>query len=245
MSLTEPYMIACSGAVTEDVIGGVASPQISALSDYTEYVTITIGGNDAGFAKVLGSCVETLTLSGYGCSADAAVINPLNDRLAALDGGAAAYTDPDSMPIHSIANVLTEIATKAPNAEIYIAGYPHLFGSSTAYYIADATAPGGFRCNVSAFPDINVSFADAQFMNEVADELNSIIEDAVLSVQPLNVTYVGSTEFNGHGRCDSAEPWLNGIQMPSTGIEPLAESMHPTVDGMMYGYGVAFYNAMN
>ena len=43
---------ACSGAVVADV----TSTQLSALGTGTRYVTISVGGNDAGFADVLTEC---------------------------------------------------------------------------------------------------------------------------------------------------------------------------------------------
>ena len=51
---------ACSGAVTSDVLNG----QISSLSGDTNFVTITIGGNDAGFSNVMIDCI---TSSDQGC----------------------------------------------------------------------------------------------------------------------------------------------------------------------------------
>ena len=44
---------ACAGATTADVI----SSQVSALSAGTTLVSITIGGNDAGFSSVMETCV--------------------------------------------------------------------------------------------------------------------------------------------------------------------------------------------
>ena len=43
---------ACSGAT----IANVAADQLSALSAATSYVTLTVGGNDAGFSSVLSTC---------------------------------------------------------------------------------------------------------------------------------------------------------------------------------------------
>src|ERR1043165_5465480 len=44
--------VACSGAVTSDVLNN----QISSLSASTSLVTISIGGNDAGFVDVITTC---------------------------------------------------------------------------------------------------------------------------------------------------------------------------------------------
>ena len=44
--------VACSGAVTSDVLAN----QVGAITADTELVTISIGGNDAGFADVMTDC---------------------------------------------------------------------------------------------------------------------------------------------------------------------------------------------
>jgi lysophospholipase L1-like esterase len=50
---------ACAGATTADVVSG----QLGALNSSTTLVSITIGGNDAGFAKVMETCVLQSTSS--------------------------------------------------------------------------------------------------------------------------------------------------------------------------------------
>src|ERR1700710_2249992 len=50
---------ACSGAKITDV----TSTQLSALSASTAYVTISVGGNDAGFTGVLTTCAQPAWLS--------------------------------------------------------------------------------------------------------------------------------------------------------------------------------------
>src|SRR6204780_3396140 len=51
--------VACSGATTADVL----SSQVQALSASTTLVSITIGGNDAGFSSVMETCVLSSTSS--------------------------------------------------------------------------------------------------------------------------------------------------------------------------------------
>src|SRR6478736_434181 len=50
---------ACSGAKIADVTG----TQLSALTASTSYVTISVGGNDAGFTSVITTCAEPAWLS--------------------------------------------------------------------------------------------------------------------------------------------------------------------------------------
>ena len=51
--------VACPGATTADVLAS----QVSALSASTTLVSITIGGNDAGFSSVMETCVLLPTSS--------------------------------------------------------------------------------------------------------------------------------------------------------------------------------------
>ena len=95
--------VACSGAKTTDVIAN----QVSSLNASTDYVTITIGGNDAGFSSVITQCAYPLV----SCSSNiTAAQNYINNSLpAALNA------------------VYTQIATRAPNATVVVLGYPRLF----------------------------------------------------------------------------------------------------------------------
>lgn len=94
---------ACSGAVTDDVLAN----QLGSLSADTTLVTISIGGNDIGFADVIQDC-----LLGTNDGCDAAVSEgedkAQNELPAKLD---ATYA---------------EIAAAAPNAEVVVVGYPQL-----------------------------------------------------------------------------------------------------------------------
>ncbi|HEY4094940.1 MAG TPA: SGNH/GDSL hydrolase family protein [Baekduia sp.] len=95
--------VACSGAKTTDVIAN----QISALSASTNYVTITIGGNDAGFSSVITQCAYPLV----SCSSNITTAqNYITNSLpAALNA------------------VYSQIASHAPNATVVVLGYPRLF----------------------------------------------------------------------------------------------------------------------
>ena len=95
--------VACSGAKTTDVINN----QVSSLSASTNIVTITIGGNDAGFSSVITRCAEPLV----SCSSD--ITNAQN------------YIR-NSLPA-ALNAVYTQIRTRAPNARVIVLGYPRLF----------------------------------------------------------------------------------------------------------------------
>jgi lysophospholipase L1-like esterase len=96
---------ACSGATTSDV----ANLQLSALGSGTAYITITIGGNDAGFAAVLTECAKPAWMSNCNGAIDKArsiITNQLPVRLDSL---------------------YSSIRGRAPNAKIVVAGYPRIF----------------------------------------------------------------------------------------------------------------------
>src|SRR6478609_5036002 len=93
--------VACSGAKT----GDVAANQLGALSTSTTLVSITIGGNDAGFASTMQTCVldsESACLSAVN-TAKSYAVNTLPGKLATLYG---------------------QIKAKAPNAHVVVLGYP-------------------------------------------------------------------------------------------------------------------------
>ncbi|MEV4662213.1 SGNH/GDSL hydrolase family protein [Micromonospora echinofusca] len=95
---------ACGGAVTADVINN----QVSSLSSTTTLVTITIGGNDAGFADVITSCRLGSTSE---CT------NAVNEAKAFATGTLPGRLD----------RTYAAIRERAPNARLIVLGYPRLF----------------------------------------------------------------------------------------------------------------------
>jgi lysophospholipase L1-like esterase len=89
----------------------VLGSQVSALSASTTLVSITIGGNDAGFSGVMETCVLRSTNSCLNAvsAARAFVTNQLPARLDAT---------------------LQKIRADAPNAKIVVLGYPDLYDLS-------------------------------------------------------------------------------------------------------------------
>lgn len=96
--------VACSGARIPDV----RANQLGALSAATNLVTISIGGNDAGFSSVITQCAKPwpFTCTGDINNARNFINNTLPAQLDAL---------------------YTEIETRAPNAQVIVVGYPRLF----------------------------------------------------------------------------------------------------------------------
>jgi lysophospholipase L1-like esterase len=94
---------ACSGAKTPEVI----EKQLGKLSSSTALVTITIGGNDAGFSNVMINCALYYFTCGSAISeANSYIANTLPGKLETT------YKD---------------IRAKATTAEVIVLGYPKLF----------------------------------------------------------------------------------------------------------------------
>jgi lysophospholipase L1-like esterase len=96
--------VTCSGAKTGDVINS----QVGSLSSANTVVTVTVGGNDAGFTSVMESCI----LGGdSGCNT--AVTNAENYVNTTLPG--------------LLDNTYNAVRSHAPNATVYVVGYPRFY----------------------------------------------------------------------------------------------------------------------
>ncbi|HWD11519.1 MAG TPA: SGNH/GDSL hydrolase family protein [Solirubrobacteraceae bacterium] len=94
---------ACSGAKTTDV----NEKQLGNLKSTTALVTISIGGNDAGFSNVILNCA----LYYFTCGS---AINEANSYIATKLGGVLDTT-------------YNNIRSRATTAHVVVLGYPHLF----------------------------------------------------------------------------------------------------------------------
>lgn len=118
---------ACSGANTADVL----SRQLGTLSASTAYVTITVGGNDIGFASVLTACLGTSTSS-------------CNNALAAAEAKIA-----NELPA-KLDSVFAAVKAKAPAARIVATNYPRLFNGKDCSLLTSFTSAEMTRLNADA-----------------------------------------------------------------------------------------------
>ena len=86
-------------------------PQLDALREDTDVVTLQIGGNDIGFGSLATTCGEG-AIAGDGCREAVAAEQPF-ERIA------------ETAP--KIAAVLDEIHRRSPGADIYVLGYSGIF----------------------------------------------------------------------------------------------------------------------
>jgi lysophospholipase L1-like esterase len=99
---------ACSGARTGDVLAG----QLAPLSTATGLVSISIGGNDAGFSDVMTTCV---------LQSDSACLSRIDTAKAYVDSTLPGQLD----------SVYSAISAKAPNAHVVVLGYPRFYQLGT------------------------------------------------------------------------------------------------------------------
>lgn len=100
---TSLVFAACSGAKTGDVL----SRQVSSLTAGTAIVTITIGGNDAGFTEVIEHCALPIV----SCSSN------INNAQSYIRNTLPALLD----------SVYAQIRSRSPSARVIVLGYPRLF----------------------------------------------------------------------------------------------------------------------
>ncbi len=240
--------VACSGAITADLMAGnhEGNPepaQFSALTTGTSAVTMTIGGNDVGFAELGRACMfGRISFTGpfhghSGCAHESHVTNTVQNRINALAGVGSATT-PGGVSIHSILSLLLAIHQDAPSARIFVAGYPQLFGSFKG------------ECGVGTLhllpspvsAAVKITADDAQFLNSVASRLDNAISNAVATARVIagaNVTFVDPNgNFSGHRLCEGSSSWIKPFEGSEFSIDP--GSFHPTIDGQQQGYEAAF-----
>lgn len=175
-------------------------------------ITITIGGNDAGFADVLQKCVFK---------------NPFN--LGNCDRGDLPV-DYGDIPTR-LAALLAELKRVAPDASIFVLGYPHLTPEPIEVnrtLIDYCGLPGNpmHATGVTTNPvtaviherfggtiaDAAVSYSEARFLHDVAKELNAALRSTAsaagvhfVDVVGLSASMRSRVGFAGHSPC-SSEP---------------------------------------
>jgi streptogramin lyase len=250
---------ACSGAVTNDIfeanVTDIGEPaQISWLNSSTKIVTLTIGGNDAGFAWVIEHCTSLppreLNLA---CQKNKQLMRETQARLTALGGGAYATTpSPLYQPIHSILSVIHAIHSHAHSAHIYIGLYPQLFGVSQVYY-SDIVPGVGKTIACEVGPNVWMSYKGALWLNKLGEQLDKVISNAVTHAQheQIAVNAVTASGFASHGFCDESERWFHQVGIEVTHLAELelaigatSGSFHPTTIGQRLGYETAFEAAI-
>lgn len=231
--------VACSGATVADLtapddqfaaLGDVEPPQVDALTPATTVATLSIGGNDAGFDRVLRACAYRPEDPGNAACARAG--SPARRTAQAGLRGLDA----------TLAGAYVTVASRmAPGGRLVVVGYPRPFADGGRGYRLDASAGGAPACRLGVTPlrtPVRVTQAGARFLNGVAGDLNDAVHAGVAEAAgrlraagaTQTVAFVASDPaFAGHRLCNAA-PWINGVRLTALGA-PKRTSLHPGPKG--------------
>lgn len=218
---------ACSGALVSDITNPKGnhqwgqypddSAQVSHLGFDTTLVTMTVGGNDSGFAGVLKDCLTFHIDHVFGDCFDNGVDQRVSNDIAGLRT--------------SLRDKLYAISWEAPNARILIGGYPHL-------YNLDGSGGASSGCGVS-------DRIEKRWLNAKAAELDGVIAEVAKNsgvAEYVEAYDLLGTQNGQHQVCGSNDPWINGIVVdPNRGLidGAYAASFHPN-DGGYHEYARRF-----
>ncbi|EYT56673.1 GDSL family lipase [Dietzia sp. UCD-THP] len=209
----------CGGATADDLWEPArhgAPPQLDALDAQTDLVTLTIGGNDVGFAAVIVACalrpntapellpvVESIT-SGLAQGFDAtAGCSDVIDRQATR-----ALEELDTR----MDSVYAEIARRSPAARVVTVGYLSAVPD-------DQTLLSSPDCA----PFIEISDAERDKVRGFQQGINRVVRDAALR----NGATVVIPDEPGHSMCTPPDTrWVD-----FTGLQTASVPVHPTSAG--------------
>ena len=217
--------IACSGAVTDNVRADGEGqngepPQMdpgNAIDSRRDLVTISIGGNDAQFARIFAYCMA---------HPDCNNVKPFSPKSEVTLGDLApllvAYAGTKVVDIHA------RLRAAAPSANILVLGYPILLS--------------GKECPAAQFPpfgasDLKLSASEQNFLRGMNRLLNEVIATSA-TLSGLHFIDV-EQRFTGHEVCGDLDDWVNGVVLFDPNFNPKA-SVHPTARGQQ-----EYANAVN
>lgn len=207
--------IACSSARTENVrTDGVAQPgepgtqlQQGKVTSGTDLVTLTLGGNDAGFTQMLHACgLPQCTNPSYEPFDGMPFVDWVPAKIASIED--------------DLRETFSQIRSSGPNAVVVALGYPRIFSEEPE---------GPALCFTNDIYDLD----ERTFLNEMADYLNAIIHRAAANA---GIDFVAVDEhFRGHEVCGPDGEWINGIsptvQIPGSIIAAQDKTFHPNESG--------------
>jgi lysophospholipase L1-like esterase len=196
--------VSCDGARTHHMaqtqtglLGGRSNPpQFGALRRDTTLVSLTIGGNDAGFSRSFQCAVHAFRApSGAPC------------MKAFTKGGVDRFRVAIRETAPKVAAVLRGIRERAPYADVYLLNYLRLL---------PATGPG-------CFPVVPLARGDVRYLRGVEDDLNRMlaVQAAAAGVAYVDVSAPGHDMCQ---RVDRR--WVEGIPArPAAPVHPNAAGM--------------------
>jgi len=194
---------ACSGAKVADV----TNTQLSALNASTGYVTISVGGNDAGFADVLTECATPWWAGNCNAAIDRAqafITHTLPGRLSTL---------------------YAAIRSRAPHAKVVVVGYPRIFmgedcNAGTWFSPAEQTRLNQTADLLNSRTAAQASATGFSFANPTSRFVGHAVCDDVEWINglssPISESYHPNRPGHSSGYTPTVSPLLTGTTVTAT-----------------------------
>jgi lysophospholipase L1-like esterase len=209
LGLTPFPSLACSGARTPEIVTSDRRrreverrvSQLARISGAPRIITITIGGNDAGFAEVLAHCVLER-------SCDRRYVTPTGDRV----------EEAIRRLGRELPGVYAAVQAAAPRARVIVVGYPRIFPRA---------APGRESDNCAA--GRRISNREGSYLNARARSLNIAIRRAAKQADVGFISVAGA--FEGHELRCTGDSYVNRLRLRAGFPPYRPSSFHPTKQG--------------
>lgn len=194
---------ACSGAKISDV----TNSQLSALTASTSYVTLSVGGNDAGFADVLTTCAQPAWLSNCNGAVDRAQAYIRNTLPAALT------------------TLYASIRGRAPQAKVTVVGYPRIFNGEDCNLLTWFSPTEESRLNATAdllnsTTAARASAAGYSFANPTSRFVGHAVCDSPEWINglsnPVTESYHPNKTGQASGYTPAVSPFVTGATVTAT-----------------------------
>lgn len=232
--------VTCAGATTANIISsplkygkGSTPAQSNALSSRTDFVTITIGGNDLGFASATKSCVALghdgpLLVSGASNCRSEFVHDGVDELAKRIDTAVAHGTDGES----GLEKTFETIKKDAPNALVFVIGYPTILPDSSHTPVGGCFTARRADTDTTEPPTVNIfpfTDVDTIYLHSVQQKLDGATRSAAARAGFEYISMLSRTAANS--ACASpSQRFLNGVTVnrASSGSVTLrAQSLHP------------------
>jgi GDSL-like Lipase/Acylhydrolase family/Putative peptidoglycan binding domain len=234
-------LLACTGARTDQIKSQYFDEWLASSQPRADLVTLSMGGNNLGFADVIHGCVGISVSGGATAAAGGALAWSLNPALGCTVSEQELRIRIDQLVGDSggqtLRNMYREVAKNAVNrgGHVIVAGYPNVVEESGRWTLGWVE---GNRCSRIRRSDTSMLRSVTGYLNEqIANLVNDVDREFDdVSFHWVDVSQIYESDAGRHGLC-TGEPWINGITVgargPDSGNVPfrITRSFHPTQDG--------------
>ena len=181
--------VSCGSADTTAITGvqqtpgGPKPPQVEAVDESTDLVTVGIGINDFGlYSSLLFNCTQMSSSDPTG--------SPCRDEMATDGGDRLSETIDQIGP--RVEAALTAVSERAPDARVILVGYPQF-------------VPASGQCD-----ELPLAQGDYTYVRELGEQLGHELEAAAAAADADYLDLVAASR--GHEICAGAAAWVNGSQ---------------------------------